>query len=122
MRLSSIAAVAGEGGWYVDDKPAFAAGASVNHYLVTGSPLTPGFEHVREPGEIISVLIQLSDGTLAVGEGGSVTYAGIAGRDPVFRARSGIETVEEHIVPAFAGIRVSNFSKFPLQKAMTAKW
>lgn len=109
MRISSIAAVAAEGGWYVDDKPAFAAGASVNHYLVTGSPLTTGFEHVREPGEIISVLIELSDGTVAVGEGGSVTYAGIAGRDPVFRARSGIKTVEEHIVPAFAGIPVSDF-------------
>ncbi len=109
MRLSSIAAVAGEGGWYVDDRPAFAAGASVNHYLVTGQPLTPGFERVREPGEIISVLIQLSDGTVAVGEGGSVTYAGIAGRDPVFRAASGISTVEEHIIPAFAGALVSDF-------------
>ncbi len=109
MRLSSIAAVAGEGGWYVDDKPAFAARASLEHYLVTGSPLTPGFEQVREPGQIISVSIKLSDGTVAVGEGGSVTYAGIAGRDPVFRACSGISTVEEHISPAFAGAPVSDF-------------
>ncbi len=109
MKISSVKAIAAEGGWYVDDKHAFIAAAKVDHYLVTGRPVTPGFVRIREPGEVVSILIRLSNGTTVVGEGGSVTYAGIAGRDPVFRAEAAVATVEQHIAPAFTGGPAEDF-------------
>ncbi len=109
MKIVSVKAVCAEGGWYVDDKPAFIAGAEVDHYLVTGRPVTAGFRRVREPGEVVAVLMRLDDGTTVVGEGGSVTYAGIAGRDPVLRAEAAVATVAEHIAGALTGRAAEDF-------------
>lgn len=109
MRIHSISATGTEGGWYVDDRPAFVAGAVAEHYLVRGTPVTPGFERIREPGQTVCVLVELDDGSLAVGEGGSVTYAGIAGRDPVLRSDQAVTVVEQMIAPALAGADVGRF-------------
>lgn len=109
MRINTLTAAVTEGGWYVDDKPAFVSGATMDHYLVTGDPLTPGFERAREPGETISVLIRLSDGTVVAGDGGSVTYAGIAGRHPVFRAAPAVDLLQRVIAPAFIGADLDSF-------------
>jgi len=109
MQITSIEAIPIEGGWYVDDKPAFIAGGKVDHYLVTGQPRTPGFRRIREPGEAVSILIRLDDGTTVAGEGGSVTYAGIAGRDPVFRAAQAVAAADRHIAPTFTGAALDSF-------------
>jgi methylaspartate ammonia-lyase len=111
MKIQTITAVAGEGGWYVDDKPAFIAGALADYYLVTGHPITPGFQRIREPGEVISVLVRLTDGTVVACDGGSVTYAGIAGRHPVFRAAVGVELVHRVVAPALVGAELRDFGE-----------
>ncbi len=109
MNIRSVRATGTEGGSYVDDKPAFVAGAVTDHYLARGVPLTAGFERIREPGQTVCVLIELDDGSIAIGEGGSVTYAGIAGRDPVLRAADAVAVVEQSIAPIFTGAEVGRF-------------
>jgi methylaspartate ammonia-lyase len=71
--------------------------------------VTPGFDAVREPGQTICVAIELEDGSMAFGEGGSVTYAGIAGRDPVFRAAEAVTTIDRTIAPTLAGADLERF-------------
>ncbi len=109
MNIRSIRATGTEGGWYVDDKPAFLAGAVADHYMVRGTPVTPGFVHVREPGQTVCVLIELDDGSVACGEGGSVTYAGIAGRDPVLRSSEAVRTIDRHVAPLLRGADLDRF-------------
>jgi|LSQX01.2.fsa_nt_gb methylaspartate ammonia-lyase len=51
----------------------------------------------------MSVLVRLTGGTVVASDGGSVTYAGIAGRHSVFRAAAGVELVQRVVAPALVG-------------------
>lgn len=46
--------------------------------------VTPGFKSVVQAGEVISVLIRLPNGSVAIGECVDVIFSGAASRDPVF--------------------------------------
>ena len=73
-------------GWYCDDKEAVEHGnVKSDHYLLTGNPVTNGFNAVREVGKGIGVAITLENQRVFYGDGTSVTYAGTAGRDRLFR-------------------------------------
>lgn len=73
-------------GWYCDDKEAVEHGnVKSDHYLLTGNPVTNGFNSVREVGTGIGVAITLENQRVFYGDGTSVTYAGTAGRDRLFR-------------------------------------
>lgn len=73
-------------GWYCDDKEAVENGnVKSDHYLLTGNPVTNGFNAVREVGKGIGVAITLENQRVFYGDGTSVTYAGTAGRDALFR-------------------------------------
>lgn len=73
-------------GWYCDDKEALEKGCvKSDYYLLTGSPVTKGFNTVREVGTGVGVSIKLENQRVFYGDGTSVTYAGTAGRDQLFR-------------------------------------
>ena len=73
-------------GWYCDDKEALEQGlVKSEYYLMTGNPITQGFKKVREVGTGIGVSIKLENQRVYYGDGTSVTYAGAAGRDQLFR-------------------------------------
>ena len=73
-------------GWYCDDKQALEQGfVKSEYYLMTGNPITKGFKKVREVGTGVGVSIKLENQRVYYGDGTSVTYAGAAGRDQLFR-------------------------------------
>lgn len=109
MKIAELTAVSGMGGWYCDDKTAFVRGVEADHYLVRGQVTTPGFKAVREVGEALSLSARLADGRWALGDCTGVTYAGIAGRDEVFRAAEAARTVKEAVGPAMIGREFASF-------------
>ena len=112
MRIASVATVPITGGWYCDDKAAIETGrAEYDHYLLRGETSTPGFRHVREVGGGVGVILRLEDGSVAYGDGTSVTYAGVAGRDPLFRHEEHSDAFERLIGPWLVGQDVTDFTR-----------
>lgn len=72
-------------GFYFDDQLAIKMGASRNgSFFYRGKPKTKGYSSIRQPGEGISVILQLQDGQIAFGDCVAVQYSGAAERDPLF--------------------------------------
>jgi methylaspartate ammonia-lyase len=62
MRIVDVLAVPVQAGFFFDDQLAIRAGAGHDGFDYTGTPLTPGFRRVRQPGEAVSVLLLLCEG------------------------------------------------------------
>jgi methylaspartate ammonia-lyase len=90
MIISDIFAVAVRSGYFNKDLPAIKLGPQADGFAYHGQPRTAGFSQIIQPGEGLSVMVLLEDGGVAFGDCVDVILAGIAGRDPVFRA-------EEHV-------------------------
>src|SRR5262249_23623970 len=65
---------------------AIKAGARAAGFAYSGSPLSPGFQKIVQPGTAISVMLLLDDGQEAFGDCVDVILTGVAGRDPLFQA------------------------------------
>ena len=53
--------------------------------LIDGTPpVTAGFKKVVQAGEVISILLRLPNGTVAIGECVDVIFSGAASRDSLF--------------------------------------
>jgi len=96
-------------GFYFDDQLAIKAMAVSDGFCYLGSPITPGFSRIRQPGEAISVMLILDDGTVAVGDCAAVQYSGCDGRDPLFAADKFILFLEKEIKPGLIGVSVDHF-------------
>jgi methylaspartate ammonia-lyase len=96
-------------GFFADDQEAIRAGAAHDGFGYEGSPITPGFSAIRQPGEALSVLLLLEDGSVAYGDCAAVQYSGAGGRDPVFSALSARRDVEEYLTPMLAGAELRSF-------------
>jgi methylaspartate ammonia-lyase len=103
MRIVDVLAVPVQAGFFFDDQLAIRAGAGHDGFDYTGTPLTPGFRRVRQPGEAVSVLLLLDDGGVEFGDCAAVQYSGAGGRDPLFAAADGTAVVEQVIAPALRG-------------------
>jgi methylaspartate ammonia-lyase len=101
--------VEGVGGWYCDDRKAILAGARRDGYVYDGTPSTPGFRAIREPGEALLVTLEAEDGSIGEGDCVSVTYAGGAGRAGPFRAREYQEIIREQVLPGMIGSSRASF-------------
>ena len=86
MRARRVHWVPGYSAYYSDDQKAIKAGATKDGFVYLGDPATPGFRSVRQPGECISVVLELENGAIAVGDCAAVQYSGAGGRDPLFLA------------------------------------
>jgi methylaspartate ammonia-lyase len=95
--------------FFFDDQQAIKQGASQDGFVYTGSPLTPGFTAVRQPGECVCVQLELEDGSIALGDCAAVQYSGAGGRDPLFRAQPFIEQMERHLRPWLEGRDARDF-------------
>jgi methylaspartate ammonia-lyase len=101
--------VPGFSSFYFDDQQAIKNGADHDGFVYTGQPVTPGFTAVRQAGECVSVLLQLSNGAVAVGDCAAVQYSGAGGRDPLFVASEFVPFLEQHIAPRLEGRRAADF-------------
>ncbi len=101
--------VPGYSSFYFDDQQAIKDGAAHDGFAYVGQPVTPGFTAVRQAGECVSVLLQLSNGQVAVGDCAAVQYSGAGGRDPLFLASQFVPFLEQHIAVLLEGRTANEF-------------
>lgn len=84
MKISDVVYSVGRSGYFNKDLLALKTHGHNNGSFVEGKPLTPGYQAIVQPGAILSVMLVLDDGSLAIGECADVIFSGLAGRDPLF--------------------------------------
>lgn len=109
MKIKHVHLAPGYSAFYFDDQAAIKAGARQDSFVYTGTPLTEGFDQVRQCGESISILLELENGQIAEGDCAAVQYSGAAGRDPLFTAERFIPLIRTHLVPRLIGLDVTRF-------------
>ncbi len=108
-KINQILAIPALGGYYYDDLAALQANPMPISQRYTAKPVTPGFRRVREPAEAVSIGLVLDSGQVAWGDCIAVEFSGKAGRDPVFRSRQGISTIQGQVAPLLEDKTLTNF-------------
>jgi methylaspartate ammonia-lyase len=116
-RIRRVLAVSGVGAGYYDDLTALQAERIPLPQRFTAAPVSPGFRAVREVAEVVSVGLVLDDipqvsagkSRVAWGDCVAVAYGAKAGRDPLFRARDGLETIQRVVAPVLQGRQLTSF-------------
>jgi methylaspartate ammonia-lyase len=109
MKILEVLTVPVRTGFYADDQAAIRAGASHDGFRYVGEPITPGFTTIRQPGEALSVMLLLDDGTVVYGDCAAVQYSGAGGRDPVFSSATAAEDVAKFVTPVLRGRELTGF-------------
>ncbi len=109
MKIGDVVFAAGLSGYFNKDLQAVKAGAKPNGTFLEGKPLTPGYTNIVQAGAIISVLLVLEDGNVAIGECADVIFSGLAGRDPLFIPQEHLPTLESAVRPWLQGRDVTRF-------------
>jgi methylaspartate ammonia-lyase len=110
MKITNVQFTPGFSSFFFDDQAAIKSGAAQDGFTYAGAPVTPGFETIRQPGECISVLLQLENGQWAEGDCAAVQYSGAGGRDPLFSAARYIPRMKDILRPLLLGRDVSKFT------------
>jgi methylaspartate ammonia-lyase len=109
MIIKDVVFVAGLSGYFNKDLLAVKAGAKPNGTFLEGKPLTAGYTQIVQPGAIISVMLILEDGCVAVGECADVIFSGLAGRDPLFIPSEHLPVLDSVVRPWLVGRSVGSF-------------
>lgn len=109
MKIGDVVFVAGLSGYFNKDLQAVKAGAKANGTFLEGKPLTPGYTQIVQAGSIISVMLVLDDGSVAIGECADVIFSGLAGRDPLFIPAEHLPMLESVVRPWLVGRDVATF-------------
>lgn len=109
MRIRRLLTVASQGSYYCEDLTALQTNPVPLAERYTTPSSNPYFKYLREPGEAVSVGVELDDNTIHWGDCVSVAYAGKAGRDGAFRSKEGIREITEVIAPLLANLQVISF-------------
>ena len=92
-----------KGAFFYDDQAAIRSGAQHDGFDYSGTPVTAGFERIRQPSTALSIGLVLDDGAIAWGDMVSVQYSGAAGRDPLFDPAKMGEQTKEIVRPRLIG-------------------
>src|SRR6266513_1670491 len=103
MKITDVLFTSGFSSFYFDDQAAIKRGAGEDGFTYAGDAVTSGFESIRQPGECVSVLLQLENGEWAEGDCAAVQYAGAGGRDPLFTAARYIPRMKDILRPLLLG-------------------
>lgn len=109
MKIKDVILSKSYTGFYFDDQKAIKAGAGHDGFMYIGDAKLPGFSHIRQSGEAISIQIVLEDGQVGYGDCAAVQYSGAGGRDPLFLANDFIPFLEKNIVPQLKGEDIELF-------------
>lgn len=109
MKIVGLICAAGRSGYYNKDLAAVRGGARQEGFGYVDPPVTPGFEHVIQPGEALSVMLLLEDGQVAYGDCIDVIFTGAAGRDPLFKAEEHRAIVEGQVRDLLVGRYCGSF-------------
>jgi methylaspartate ammonia-lyase len=83
-RPTDVQFVTGLSGYFHKDLQAVKLSLDYDPLVDNVTAVTPGFKKVVQAGEVISILIHLPNGSVAVGECVDVIFSGAASRDPLF--------------------------------------
>ncbi|MGQ9801452.1 MAG: methylaspartate ammonia-lyase [Candidatus Saccharicenans sp.] len=111
MKIKKVLFVPGKSAFFFDDQRAIKKGARVNGFVYEGKPVTRGFERIRMAGECLSIIMELEDGLLAMGDCAAVQYSGVGGRDPLFLAGNYLPFMEKNLRPLLEGMEIESFRK-----------
>lgn len=103
MKISKLICSTGVSGYFNKDLAAVRQGARQEGFGYIDPPVTPGFDQVIQPGEVLCVMLLLEDGQVAFGDCLDVIFTGAAGRDPLFRAQAHRAVVEGPIRDQLCG-------------------
>ena len=109
MRILDVVCTPVTTGFYRDDQSAIREGRAHDGFLYTGSPVTPGFAEIREPGVAVSVVLILDDGQIAFGDCAEVQYAGAGGRAPLSSLDELLAQLHDHVMPRLVGQTFQGF-------------
>jgi methylaspartate ammonia-lyase len=109
LRIVDVITSPARTGFFADDQLAIRRGAQQDGFSYVGAPVTPGFTSIRQPGEALSILLVLSDGSVAVGDAACVQYAGAGGRESAFRADQAAVDVATQVAPALLQQEAGSF-------------
>ena len=117
QKIVKVLAVPASGAYYTADLAALQGNPIPVAQQYTARAETPGFRYVREVAEAASVGLMIGDASsqsltgapVAWGDCVGVTYAGLSGRDPVFRTADALGTIRRRIVPLLTGRELTSF-------------
>jgi len=81
MKISSLVATEGIGGYYWRDQEAIARGAPRNGFLYDGPPVTPGFHAIIQVSSTVLLSAQTDTGRVLQGDCATVNHAFRSGRE-----------------------------------------
>ncbi len=109
MKISSLAAAEGIGGYYWRDQEAIARGAVRNGFLYDGPPVTPGFESIIQVSSTVLLTAQTDNGSEILGDCATVNHAFRSGRQQAPVARTLMTQAEG---PIASWLRSRDLSSF----------
>lgn len=109
MRITDFLFSIGRSGFFNEDLTAIKQGAQPNGLVYSDDPVTPGFETIVQPGNAVSIMLILEDGSVGIGDCTDVIFAGQAGRDRLFRAEEHSFVLNEFLPKELVGKSVASF-------------
>jgi methylaspartate ammonia-lyase len=109
MKIANAIFASGFSAFYFDDQKAIKNGARQDGLVYLGDPVTPDFTAIRQAGECVSVILELDNGAVAVGDCAAVQYSGAGGRDALFLGKDFIPFLVKHIKPLLVGRNADDF-------------
>jgi methylaspartate ammonia-lyase len=95
------------------------AAATPDGFIYAGTPVTPGFRRIVQPGAAVSIMLILDDGQVAFGDCTDVIFSGTAGREVLFQPDEHRAFLIETFPEWYAGRDVSQFR--PLAEEMDTR-
>lgn len=109
MKIHQAYVLEGVGGDFWRDREAIQSGAVEDGFAYEGKPITPGFTTIVQSSEAVCIMLVLEDGQTACGDGTSVAYSALSGRDPLLFAKNYIPIVEKEVIPKLIGKDLHSF-------------
>jgi methylaspartate ammonia-lyase len=107
--ITDVTFVCGLSGYFHKDLQAIKQSPDYDPLLDNIAPVTPGFQKVVQAGEVISTLLHLSNGTVAIGECVDVIFSGAASRDPLLIPEEHLPFLETIVRPWLLKCDISTF-------------
>ena len=109
MRIQRALFVEGFSSFYFDDQQAIKNGAVQDGFIYQGAAASAGFNAIRQAGRCVSVVLELEDGSTAVGDCAAVQYSGAGGREPLFNSERFVAFLTDKLRPLLEGRCVDSF-------------
>lgn len=109
MKPFDVEFVIGLSGYFVKDLEAVRQSPAYDPLVDNIAPRTPGFQQVVQAGQVISILLHLPNGQLAVGDCVDVIFSGAASRDPLFIANEHLPLLQSVVKPWLLNCDITRF-------------